>query len=109
MDIDFSKYDATTTDATPIGLSQLPLDEGHEITIDEVIEVGEASLLARVTTDLEGEIIWLFSAAFGPQNGFRSLSKAADGPANIGGKPFTYTRVSSEKSPVGYAHRWTIA
>ena len=106
MSIDFSKYETTTNDE-PVALSQLAIDESHSVTFDAIEEVGEGSLLAKVTTELEGDILWLYSQDFGAQNGFNSLKKAADGAENIVGGTFTYTRVSSEKSPAGYAHRWT--
>ena len=46
------------------------------------------------------------SEKFGPQNGLFSLVKAADGGENIENHAFIYTKVTSEKSPAGYAHRW---
>ena len=106
MSIDFADYDAPEED--PIRLSELPLDEPHEVTFDELVEVSSRNLLARVTSELEGSTLWLHSAEFGGQNGFRSLVKAVGGSAaNIEGKTVTYTRIFSEKSPTEYAHRWT--
>jgi len=107
MEIDFSKYDATTTDSEAVMLGQIPIDESHDVTFDQVVEVAEGSLLANVTTDLDGDVLWLWSSEYGGQNGFASLRKAAGGAGKIEGNTFTYTRVSSKKSPLGYAHRWT--
>ena len=106
-EIDFTRY-KTTSDDEQVALSLLPIDESHQVSFDEILEVGEGSLLARVTTDIEGEVLWLWSQDFGGQNGFASLRKAAGGAEKIEGNTFTYTRISSEKSPTGYAHRWTV-
>ena len=105
MSIDFADYDAPEED--PVRLAELPLDEPHEVTFDELVETSPGNLLARVTTELDGSTLWLHSAEYKGQNGFRSLVKAVGGSAaKIEGSTVTYTRVTSEKSPSGYAHRW---
>ena len=86
-------------------LKQVEIGGSHVITISEVRQI-ENSLIAQVNSEtLAGDFIWL-RGDLGPQNGFLSLVKAAEGGENIAGSTFEYQKVESEKSPVGYAHRW---
>lgn len=105
MSIDFSKYE--TNNDVQVMLRSIDLDVAHQVTFDKVLEVN-GSLMAEVTTELEGNILWIWSSEYGAQNGFNSLVKAAKGGENIEGNTYTITRVPSEKSPAGWAYRWTV-
>ena len=105
MSIDFSKYE--TNNDVQVMLRSIDLDVAHQVTFDKVLEVN-GSLMAEVTTELEGNILWIWSSEYGAQNGFNSLVKAANGGENIEGNTYTITRVPSEKSPAGWAYRWTV-
>ena len=105
MSIDFSKYE--TNNDEQVMLRDMDLDVAAQVTFDEVLEIN-GSLLAKVTTDLVGTALWLWSSEYGAQNGFNSLKKAAGGPENIEGNTYTITRIPSEKSPAGWAYRWTV-
>ena len=88
-------------------LAEVPLDETHAVTFVALTPLPENLLVADVSSEtLEGNALWL-RGQFGPQNGLHSLVKAAEGGENIVGKTFNITRVASEKSPAGYAYRWT--
>lgn len=87
-------------------LKEVPLGEEVSVKFDRVFDTPSGSIGAEVTTDISGELIWL-KGSYGPTNGMHSLIKAADGGDNIEGNTFTFTRVESDKSPVGYAYRWT--
>jgi|TARA_R110000824_G_scaffold45_1_gene155 hypothetical protein len=90
-----------------VALKEVPLGEEVSIKFDKVFQSPSGTIGAEVTTDIAGEIIWL-RGAYGPQNGMMSLVKAADNnPESIEGNTFTFTRIESENSPVGYAYRWT--
>jgi hypothetical protein len=90
-----------------IALKDTELGTTHEVTFVAVRQLPEGVLVADVTSPtLEGNTLWL-RGKFGPQSGLMSLIKAADGGENIEGNTFNFTRVESEKSPAGYAFRWT--
>tara|TARA_R110002012_G_scaffold309294_1_gene516237 strand:+ start:12517 stop:12882 length:366 start_codon:yes stop_codon:yes gene_type:complete len=92
-----------------MNLSATELNSTHEVTFLEVRSPSDGLLVARVDCEtLAGDSLWL-RGRFGPQNGLMSLVKAADGGANIEGQTFTFTRIESDKSPAGYAFRWTVA
>ena len=82
---------------------------GDSITVVflNVKPVGDRIVAEVDSEDIEGNHLWL-KGDWGPQNGLLSLMKAADGGDNIAGQTFVYTKVESEKSPAGYAHRWTV-
>jgi hypothetical protein len=97
----------TGSDKEMVALKEVPLDTEVSITIDRVFNTPSGFIGAEVSTEISGELIWL-SGSYGPQNGMMSLVKAAGGnPDDIEGNTFTFTRISSEKSPTGYAYRWT--
>jgi hypothetical protein len=78
----------------------------HSITFDRCTQTDSGAIVASVRCDtLEGDTLWL-RGKYGPQNGLPSLIKAA-GSDGISGRTFTFSRVESEKSPAGYAYRWT--
>lgn len=91
-------------------LGEAPVNETHAVTFHEVKQTPNGGLVATVESEtLEGETLWLVSPRWGNQNGLLSLIKAAQGGENIEGGTYQYTKVESEKSPAGYAHRWTQA
>ena len=92
-----------------MNLSTTELNTTHEVTFLEVRSPSDGLLVARVDCEtIEGDSLWL-RGRFGPQNGLMSLVKAAAGGENIEGQTFTFTRIESDKSPAGYAFRWTVA
>lgn len=91
-----------------IVLSDAELNTPHAVFFRTVRSTEDGFIVASVDCDtLEGDTLWL-RGKFGPQNGLHSLVNAADGGENIEGNTYTYTRVESENSPAGYAHRWTV-
>ena len=107
MTIDWSKYESVPSESSPVVLREVAIGVEVPVTFSQVKEVSNGGLLAVVETELEGDFLWLSSSEYGPQNGFMSLVKAANGGENIEGKTFTFSRIESEKSPAGYAYRWT--
>lgn len=107
MSIDWNQIEARTENA-PLDLRAVEVGQSHTITFHEVKQLENGSIVATVESEtVEGTSLWL-SGSYGPQNGLMSLIKAAGGNgAGIEGGSFTYTKVESEKSPAGYAHRWT--
>ena len=107
MNIDWNKYEARNEN-TPLDLREVAVGESHVITFHEVKALESGALVATVESEtVEGTSLWL-AGAYGPQNGLLSLMKAADGGDNIEGGTFRYEKVPSDKSPAGYAHRWTL-
>jgi len=107
MSIDWNTIEARTEN-TPLDLRAVEVGESHLITFHEVKQMENGSIVATVESEtIEGTSLWL-SGSYGPQNGLMSLIKAAQGGDNIEGGSFVYTKVESEKSPAGYAHRWTV-
>jgi hypothetical protein len=105
-EIDWSVL-STGSEKEQVALKEVPLDTEVSITFDRVFNTPNGNIGAEVSTEISGELIWL-SGSFGAQNGMMSLIKAAGGnPDDIEGNTFTFTRITSEKSPVGYAYRWT--
>lgn len=95
--------------STKLALNTVEVGEEHTIFFEEVKQLDEGAIVATVSSEtLEGTTLWLRSAKYGAQNGLGSLIKVADGGENIEGNSFKYTRVESENSPVGWAHRWTV-
>lgn len=95
-------------DSINVRLASLDVGEAHAFTFESVRQVGDRGhIVATVSSETaEGNTLWL-AGQHGPQNGLRSLVKAAGGdPENIEGRTFTYTRVESDKSIAGYAHLW---
>lgn len=99
-----------TEDVEAVALKESPIGESHAVTFDSVFTTDNGSIGAFVTTELAGRLIWLFSPEYGPQNGLHSLIAATGEATSEGleGHTVNYTRVESEKSPVGYAHRWSV-
>lgn len=107
MSIDWNQFEARTEN-TPLDLRAVEVGESHTITFHEVKALDSGALVATVESEtIEGSTLWL-AGSYGPQNGLLSLMKAAEGGDNIEGGTFVYTKVESEKSPAGYAHRWTV-
>ncbi len=107
MDIDWNSILTTSEALEVVALREAPIGEITEVKFERVFTADNGSIGAQVTTDLPGELLWLASGEHGPQNGLPSLVKAAEGGENIEGNTFNFSRVESEKSPVGYAYRWT--
>ena len=94
---------------TEMNLRVVEVGDSHTVEILDVRQVNDTTLVADVKSEtLAGDYLWL-RGSLGAQNGFHSLIKAANGGENIAGSTFVYSKVESEKSPVGYAHRWTQA
>tara|TARA_R100001463_G_scaffold78024_2_gene132258 strand:+ start:471 stop:806 length:336 start_codon:yes stop_codon:yes gene_type:complete len=105
-EIDWSVLN-TGSEKEQVALKEVPLDTEVSIKFDRVFNTPSGNIGAEVTTEVSGELIWL-SGSYGAQNGMMSLIKAAGGnPDDIEGNTFNFTRITSEKSPVGYAYRWT--
>ncbi len=108
MEIDWNAVLSTTDNMEVVALREVPIGEEVEVTFDRVFGTGNGGVAAVVTTDLPGELLWLASGEHGPQNGLLSMTKAVDGAENIEGSTLKFTRVESEKSPVGYAYHWAL-
>lgn len=108
MEIDWTGVLAHADNLEVVTLREAPIGETTPVTFDRVFTADNGSIGAVVTTDLPGELLWLSSGEHGPQNGLPSLVKASEGGENIEGNTFCFSRVESEKSPVGYAFRWTV-
>jgi hypothetical protein len=108
MDIDWDNVLKHTENLEVVTLREAPIGEITEVTFDRVFTAENGSVGAVVTTALPGELLWLASGEHGPQNGLPSLVKASEGGENIEGNTFCFSRVESEKSPAGYAFRWTV-
>jgi len=108
MEIDWNAILSTTESMEEISLREAPIGEETEVTFNRVFTTSNGSVGAVVTTELPGELLWLSSGEHGPQNGALSLKKAVDGEGNIEGMTLKFSRVESEKSPVGYAYHWTL-
>ena len=107
MEIDWNKVISTNEKKEEVALREAPIGQVTEVTFDRVFSTENGSIGADVTTDLPGELLWLSSGEHGPQNGLMSLIKTAGSGEGIEGNTFKFTRVESEKSPVGYAYSWT--
>ena len=90
-----------------VNLKDAEMEREYPFTFRRVFQTDSGSVGAEVDVDdLDGNLLWL-SGSYGPSHGFLSLKKAVGGsPDNIEGSTITYVRVSSEKSPAGYAHSW---
>jgi hypothetical protein len=95
---------------TKLALNEAEIGVEYPVLFEEVKLLDEGAIVATVDCEeLEGNTLWLRSAKYGAQNGLASLLKACDGDGDkIEGGTFTYTRVESDKSPTGWAHRWTV-
>ena len=107
-EIDWNK--AMKKESSTMKLSSSDMEVEHRVHFVEVFNImkeGRVSVGANVVCDtLEGDTLWL-SGDYGPTNGLLSLIKAAnDDSDNIEGNTFIYTKTASEKSRVGFAHRW---
>lgn len=92
-----------------LALSESPLGTSHDVTINSVFKTEAGNIGAMVSCEsMSGNVLWLLSNEYGGQNGLNSLIGATEStePSDLTGKTVRYTRVESEKSPVGYAHRW---
>ena len=85
-------------------------DRVYAVKFNRVFTTKDGSIAAEVETELNGELLWLYSEKYGGQNGLMSLVKASgvvDGIPAIEGNTFNFSRIESEKSPTGFAYRWT--
>lgn len=91
----------------PLNIKNAEIGTEHSVTFERINQTENGGIVATVRCEtIEGNTLWL-RGSYGPQNGLGSLIKAADGGANIEGNSFTFSRVESDKSPVGYAYLWT--
>tara|TARA_R100000988_G_C3895943_1_gene115110 strand:- start:36 stop:374 length:339 start_codon:yes stop_codon:yes gene_type:complete len=92
-----------------VTLADAEIGGEHVVEITRMFKTDEGAIGAEVRSEtLVGNVLWL-KGKFGFQNGFLSMLNAVDGDANeLEGKSLTFTKVESEKSPVGYAFRWTL-
>jgi len=87
-------------------LGESELDSTHAITFTSVKQLENGYIVADVTSEtIDGDTLWL-SGKFGAQNGLMSLLKASNN--DIEGKTFNFIKQTSDKSPAGYAFRWTV-
>ena len=106
-----NKIDWTNAQQAPsvnISLAEATIDEPHVVLFERVSQTPQGYIVCTVSSDtLEGNTIWL-RGKYGSQNGFGSLLNAVDDEGDlIEGNEFIFTKVESEKSPKGYAYRWT--
>lgn len=101
------KINNDKNERTTMRLSDAVIDVPHSVCFVAVFQTDKGAIGAEVSCEtLPGELLWL-SGDFGASNGLNSLTKAAGGdPGAIVENTFTYTRVSSDNSPSGYAHYW---
>ena len=91
-----------------MSLSDAEIDVVHEVTFLSVRQTTDLNIVATVDSEtLPGDTLWL-RGKFGPQNGLLSLITAVGGPENIEGATVNFSKITSEKSPVGYAYRWFL-
>tara|TARA_R110000823_G_scaffold245771_2_gene369895 strand:- start:2551 stop:2886 length:336 start_codon:yes stop_codon:yes gene_type:complete len=110
MEIDWSSIINTSENKEVVSLKEAPLGEVIPVKFSRVFTTNTGSIGAEVETALNGELLWLYSEKHGGQNGLMSLVKASGvvaGTPAIEGFTFNFSRVESEKSPVGYAYLWT--
>lgn len=92
-----------------LNLTDLEMDVTHKVTFLSIRQNDDGSIVASVDSEtVEGDTLWLRSARYGAQNGLGSLLAAAGGEINDGDE-YAITKVASDKSPAGYAFRWTEA
>ena len=108
MSIDWTEI--TETENIIMRLANVEMETDHDVTFVSVFQTDAGGVGANVVSEsIAGNLLWL-AGEYGPSNGLNSLIKAAGGDADgIEGGTFTYSRVKSEKSPVGYAHYWRTA
>ncbi len=110
MEIDWTTIINNTESKEVVSLKEAPLGEVYAVKFNRVFTTDAGSIGAEVETELNGELLWLYSEQYGGQNGLMSLVKASgvlDGVPTIEGRSFNFSRIESEKSSVGYAFRWT--
>ena len=110
LEIDWSNIINTTDNKETISLKETPLGEVYAVKFNRVFTTSTGGIGAEVETELNGELLWLYSEQYGNQNGLMSLIKASgvvDGVPAIEGNTFNFSRVESDKSPAGYAFLWT--
>jgi len=110
VEIDWSSIIERTESKEVVSLREAPIGEVYAVTFNRVFTTNGGSIAAEVETTLNGELLWLYSEEHGGQNGLMSLVKAAgvvDGQPVLEGNTFNFSRVESDKSPVGYAFLWT--
>ena len=106
--IDWNAMNVTTEDV-PLDLREDEVGNRLTVAFTNVKETENGMIVADITCEeVPGANHMWLKGNYGAQNGLFSLIKAADGGENIAGNTYTYTKVVSEKSPVGYAHRWTV-
>mgnify|MGYP003647383817 CR=1 FL=1 len=91
-----------------LNLGDLEIDNSVSITFSSVRELPNGGLVADISSpDGDWGAMWL-KGKFGLQNGALSLMKISDGGKDIEGGTYSATKISSDKSPAGYAFRWTL-
>jgi hypothetical protein len=101
--------DDSSDEEITVDLKKMEIGTEATVHFESVRGVSNGMIVATVASEeLEGTTMWL-RGKFGPQNGLLSLVKAASGGDMIEGNTFTLAKIPSEKSPVGYAYRWTTA
>lgn len=109
MPNDINWNDALKPVSQRLNLTDLEMDVTHEVTFLSIRQNDDGSIVASVDSEtVEGDTLWLRSARYGAQNGLGSLLAAAGGEI-ADGDVYSITKVASEKSPAGYAFRWTTA
>jgi len=99
--------EATKPVSLRLNLTDLEIDVTHEVTFLSIRQNTDDSIVASVDCEtIEGDTLWLRSARYGAQNGLGSLLLAAENSLEDGDS-YCITKVTSEKSPAGYAFRWT--
>lgn len=96
----------TYPESVHLDLKNIEIGQSLTVQFIEVKQTGSRIVAVIDCPDAPGDHLWL-KGDYGPQNGLRSLVKAANGGENIEGNTFVYTKVESEKSPAGYAHFWS--
>lgn len=94
------------TEDTNMVLKDLPMGGSANVHFESVRGPNNMIVATVKSEELEGNTLWL-KGKFGPQNGLLSLIKAADGGENIEGNTFNIEKIESDKSPVGYAFKWS--
>ena len=106
--IDWNLVEETKNEESEaVNLKEAEMEREYSFTFRRVFQTDSGSVGAEDDVeDLDGNLLWL-SGSYGPSNGCASLRKAVGGsPDDIEGSTVTYVRVSSDKSPAGYAHSW---
>ena len=99
----------TPSDSEVVKLSEMHMDEMHEIKITEMKMTNQGYIVCNVETPtLEGNTVWL-KGKFGLQNGALSLMRlvGSNNAMDYENQSFCVGKVPSEKSMTGYRYEWT--